>query len=148
MADSEKLLDPIEVPVAVDVPLYTMRVVLDEREYEIRMDWNGREGRWYLGINTVEGRSLYHGVKVVADWPLLRRLVDPEAPRGMLVARDFAGSGEPPGFGDLGRRVRLLYFPIQVEATDVRIRRARLVFYRPDRGLVNVSAPAPQAVAL
>lgn len=103
---------PLEIPIAVDVPLYTERVTLDGKEYLLRFDWNGREGRWYLDIGTVSEVWILRGLKLVANWPLLRKSVDPRKPPGSLMAVDFSDSGgEPPDFYDLGRRVKLLYFP-------------------------------------
>jgi hypothetical protein len=106
-----QITDPIEIPIALDTPLWDERTTLDGREYLIRLDWNGREGRWYLSLETVDGIQLMRGVKIVSNWPLLRRLVAPEAPPGPLIAQSFSPDTSPPGFYDLGRRVRLLYFP-------------------------------------
>lgn len=104
--------DPVEVPVSLDVPLYTERVTLDGQEYLLRFDWNGREGRWYLDIGDVSENWIVRGVKLIADWPLLRRCVDPRRPPGTLMAVDFSGAGEPPSLSDLGRSVKLIYFPV------------------------------------
>lgn len=105
--------DPVEVPVSLDVPLYTERVTLDGQEYVFRFDWNGREGRWYFDIGDINENWIVTGVKIVCNWPLLRRLVDPRKPPGSLLAVDFSGlGGEPPSLPDLGRRVKLIYFPV------------------------------------
>lgn len=106
------MADPIEIPVALDTPLYTQRTTLDGREYQLRFDYNGREDRWYLDILTVDGQKLVTGIKLIGNWPLLRRFTDPRLPPGNLVAVDFSPlEGEPPGFAELGRRVLLTYFP-------------------------------------
>lgn len=141
MAASDLLLDAIEIPVSLDTPLYTERVILDGREYVLRFDWNGREGRWYLGLETAEGSPLYRGIKIVADWPLFRRLVSPEAPIGMIVARDITGRGEAPGFGDLGRRVKLYYYPIAQPNQDEQIRKVRVLFFRRINPLAQLAFP-------
>lgn len=105
--------NPLEIPVSVDTPLYTQRTTLDGREYILAFDWNGRENRWYLSILDVSGEPLANGIKLVANWPLLRRFTDPRLPTGVLMAIDYSpSSGEPPAFGDLGRRVKLSYYPV------------------------------------
>lgn len=104
--------EPLEIPLSLDTPLYTERVTLDGREYLLRFDWNGREGRWYLSIGTITEVWIRRGIKVVANWPLTRKSVDLRLPPGHLFAMDLTSNGEPPDFYDLGRRVKLFYFPV------------------------------------
>lgn len=104
---------PEEIPILLDTPLFTERVKLDDRAYDLRFDWNGRERRWYLSI-AAEGQTIAAGVKVVGNWTLLLTSRSHTlAPRGALVAVDFSDRrGAPPVFNELGqgRRVRLLYY--------------------------------------
>lgn len=103
---------PIEIPVAVDTPLYTERVTLDGQEYVLKLDWNDRENRWYLSIYAIDLTPLATGIKVVANWPLLRRFTNAGIPPGVLVATDLSPmGGESPTYSELGARVRLTYFP-------------------------------------
>lgn len=105
--------DPIEIPVATDTPLYSERVTLDGSEYIFAFDWNDREGRWYLSISTVDGLPLALGIKLVANWPLLRRFTDSRLPPGHLIAADISSqAGESPAYAELGARVKLMYFPV------------------------------------
>lgn len=105
--------DPVEVPVSLDVPLYTERVTLDGQEYLFRFNWNGREGRWYLDLGDVSENWIVVGIKIVCNWPLFRRQVDSRMPPGVLLAVDYSNlGGEPPSLPDLGRRVKLIYFPV------------------------------------
>jgi hypothetical protein len=104
--------EPVFIPTSSDVPLYTQRLTLDGQEFLFRFDWNERTGRWYFGIYSIDELPLVTGVKLVADWPLLHRCSNPDLPKGDLLAVDFSPlAGEPPGFVDLGNRVRLVYFP-------------------------------------
>lgn len=105
--------EPIEIPLANAVPLWVQRTTLDEREYLFRFDWNGRENRWAMSLSTITGDEVCRGIKLVANWSILRRFRwNPVCPQGLLVAQDFSPQGgEPPGFYDLGKRVRLVYFP-------------------------------------
>lgn len=104
--------DPIEIPISEDTPLYSERIGLDGRDFLFEFDWNDREGRWYLSIRGVDETPLALGIKVVANWPLLRRFSDPSLPQGSLFAADLSPeNGESPTYLELGKRVRLLYFP-------------------------------------
>ena len=104
-------VDPEEIPILLDTPLWTSRVKLDDRFYDLRFDWNGRTRRWYLSIGA-EGQTIASGIKIVGNWTLLLcARSHPLAPRGALVAVDFSDRlGASPDFVDLGRRVRLLYY--------------------------------------
>lgn len=107
------MIDPIEIPTPVDVPLYTFRVTLDGVEYLFKLDWNDRENRWYLGLYTADEIPLAVGIKVVANWPLLRRFTGTNMPPGILIAADMSAErGESPEYADLGTRVKLLYHPV------------------------------------
>lgn len=106
------MADPIEIPVAFDTPLYTERVTLDGKEYLFKFDWNDRENRWYMGLFSVTGDPLATGIKVVANWPLLRKLAGDTVPPGVLIATDLSPQdGESPTYAELGTRVKLLYYP-------------------------------------
>jgi hypothetical protein len=103
---------PIEIPVATDTPLYTQRITLDGVEYVFKFDWNDRESRWYFGLFAIDETPIVTGIKVVANWPLLRRFTAEKVPPGVLVAVDLSPErGESPTFTELGFRVRLLYYP-------------------------------------
>lgn len=106
---------PLEIPLPVDVPLFTMGITLDGREYSLLFDYCEREFRWYLSVSLADGTPLASGIKVIADWPILRQKVDGRLPPGILTTADVSGSGgEPPAFSDLGRRVKLWYYPVGV----------------------------------
>lgn len=107
-----EVVRPLEIPLPVDTPLFTMSVILDGQSYNLQLDYCEREFRWYLSILTIDGIRLASGIKVIADWPLLRQAVDERLPPGILMSADVSGSGgESPEFADLGRRVKLWYYP-------------------------------------
>lgn len=104
--------EPLEIVLFPGEPLYSMRVVLDGKEYVLRFDWNGRESRWYFSIGFLDGSWLRTGIKFIANWPFLRNLADTRKPPGLLIAIDLSPSnGEPPGLLDIGERVKLFYYP-------------------------------------
>lgn len=103
--------DPIELPILLDTPLSEQRVKLDDRWYDLRLDWIGRQRRWHLSLYS-DGVSIATGRKIVPWTLLLTARSHDLAPRGILAAVDFSDQqGEPPDFADLGRRVKLLYWP-------------------------------------
>lgn len=96
------------------VPLYTFRSPdLDGREYQITMDWSPRDGRWFLTLADQDGEVLQGSVRVVADWPLTKLLIDERRPQGILMARDSSGRGIDPGYEDFSNgRCDLVYFTL------------------------------------
>lgn len=100
----------------LDTPLFTERVRLNGLDYGLRFDYSAREGRFYLDISDAVGSAIALGIKVVENWNLLRKVSDSRRPAGELYAWDPNKVG-PPDLFDLGRRVRMLYFPAIDSAT-------------------------------
>jgi hypothetical protein len=103
----------IAIPTVAGEPYYTQRTRLDGRDYNLHFAWNEREERWRLSIHDDEDVPLVRGLKLVANWPLLRFYrFDPRVPPGELMVVDLTGSNEPPGLDDLGigRRCELVYY--------------------------------------
>lgn len=115
----------LDLTVFVEEPLYEYRLTLDTREYILRVDYNGREDRWYLELLTGAGEPISGRRKIVCGKPLLRHCHHIEAcPPGDIVAIDVKGSvsspGAAPAWSELGRRVTLHYVDaVAAEDADV-----------------------------
>jgi hypothetical protein len=94
---------------------YSQRTILDGREYVLTLQWNQRSAHWFLSIADQDGVSIADGLKLVANFPVNRRITDPRGPAGLIIPMDLSGSGNDPGLHDLGDRVLLVY----VEVADV-----------------------------
>lgn len=105
----------LSIPTAEDRPFYTQRLRLDDRDYTFSFVWSQREERWYLGIYDEEDVLIKAGIKILANWPMLRWIkFDPRTPPGELMAFDLTIDGSPPGYDELGvgKRVDLTYFAV------------------------------------
>lgn len=103
----------VVIPTSVDRASYTQRTRLDGRDFTLVFKWHQREERWYLSLWDESEEEIVAGIKVLANWPLLRHhRADPRVPPGELVAVDLTTNGTPPGFDELGieRRCELTYF--------------------------------------
>lgn len=102
------------IPTTPETPYYQQKTRLDGRDYVLHFAYNQREDRWYLSLHDEEDVPILRGLKLVANWPLLKYYhADTRVPPGELIATDLtADGGSPPGFADLGegRRVELTYF--------------------------------------
>ena len=107
----------------VDIPtdatgllsFYSQVTTLDGSDFNLRFEWNSREQDWYIAIADQDDVAIVGFQKLVPEWRLLRRIVDPRRPPGELFLFDVSGKGLKPGFTELGTRCLLVY----VEAADV-----------------------------
>lgn len=66
-------MEVLEIPFQTDSPHYTQQTELDGKTYTLEFEFIEREGFWMLHISDQDGNPLVSGIKLVADWPLLRR---------------------------------------------------------------------------
>ncbi len=72
--------------------------------------WSDRESCWYLDILDQDNNELAMGVRLVVNFPVLRRFTDPRLPAGVLVAADMSCTNtDIEASTDLGSRVLLTY---------------------------------------
>lgn len=94
-----------------DASSWTSRVTLDGTAYVLELNWNGREGAWYLSIADTDGNALLSSRKLSTNWPVLFRFRHLTGlPPGEIMACDASGSIEYAGYSDLGESVSLVYF--------------------------------------
>jgi hypothetical protein len=94
---------------------YNQRTILDGREYILTLQWTQRASHWFLSIADQDGVAIANGLKLVANFPVNRRLTDARGPFGLIIPMDLSGSGRDPGLRDLGNRVLLTY----VDVSDI-----------------------------
>jgi hypothetical protein len=113
----------IEFPTDPVAPQFIRGVILDEIAYNLRFNYNGREDAWYMSVRTTENTSIAEGIKMVLEFPLLRKISSSNRPPGELMLvedGDFTdNAGQLPGLTDIGRRVSLLYFDAEEVADAV-----------------------------
>lgn len=98
-----------QIPILVDTPSYSMRVTLTGVVFVLHFAYNGRIDRYYLSVHDVADNPIVTGMRVICDWPLMRKCRTTGRPRGEIVFSDLSGNAEPPGLHELGRRVLCYY---------------------------------------
>lgn len=63
----------LEIPFQTSSPHYTQQTELDGKTYTLEFEYIEREDFWMLHIGDQDGSPLVCGIKLMADWPLLRR---------------------------------------------------------------------------
>lgn len=66
-------MEVLEIPTQPGIPHYTQQTELDGKTYTLEFEFIEREGFWMLHLGDQDGNPLVCGIKLVPDWPLLRR---------------------------------------------------------------------------
>jgi hypothetical protein len=101
------------IPTSPGVAYFTQKTRFEGRDFILKFAYNSREERYYLHIFDEQEEPILMGLKLVANWPLLRHYrYEPRLPPGELMAVDLTGDGSPPTLNELGegKRVELTYF--------------------------------------
>lgn len=99
-----------EIPLPPDTALFTIQANLSGIDYVLLFDYSGKEDRFYLSILDASGEMLRSGIKVLCNWNVLRQWRGEGRPAGALIFSDGKETPpEGPGWGELGRSVRLYY---------------------------------------
>jgi hypothetical protein len=97
-----------ELPLRNDVDSFTYRINLDARTYNIAINWNTRDERWYIYIYDAENRALATSPLLV-EADLWRRFRLSALPRGLMFLTDPAGDTRECARNELGTRCKLVY---------------------------------------
>lgn len=101
---------PAEILIDETGPQFDQVVELDGTDFLLDFRWNEREQRWYLDVSDNDGALILAGQKLVANWLPMRLVTNRGRPLGQMVLQDTTRAGLDPRLGDLGTRVRLIYF--------------------------------------
>jgi hypothetical protein len=100
---------PTSIPLPIDTPRASFRVTLEGADFTVRLDYHDRQDRYFLSLADADGTIIVAGVKLVANWSVLRGVVNASRPPGMLVILPST-TDEGPTFTGLGRGFSLLYY--------------------------------------
>ena len=90
---------------------YVFQTELDGSTFGFRVRWNAREGFYYVDVLDANSNPLIQGLKICLGKIFTNRFVaTPGIFPGTLFAEDTTKAGLDPALGDLGTRVRVIYF--------------------------------------
>ncbi len=98
----------VVLPTPTDLARYRFRISLSGVVFSFRLYFNRRDQHWFADIADNAGVELRSGVKLVADFPILRTWVQQGRPVGDLLVLD-PSSDVDPLLGELGLRSLLVY---------------------------------------
>lgn len=99
------------IPVDPSLPSWRQQTELDGVLYELSFSWNDRDGSWFLTVRTVDGETISAGMRLVPNWPLLRKVRHEDRPPGELMV--FVGGGQGITRENLGEDAVLAYIPAE-----------------------------------
>ncbi len=83
------------IPTSNTLSVYRFRLNLGSTEFGLSFRWNRRSGHWDVDLTTPQGTQLRSGLRIVANWPLLRTMVQQGRPSGELIAVNRHQSDDP-----------------------------------------------------
>lgn len=89
---------------------YIFQTELESVTYTFRVRWNDRDQNYFLDIMDSDANPLLNGLKLCLGKIFYDRFSIAGLPPGTIIAEDTTGLGIDPVRGDLGGRVRLIYF--------------------------------------
>ena len=100
----------IHIPTRTDVFYYFQQVVLDNVEYILTFDYNGRSDSWYISFGA--DQDILSGIRISGNEDILGQFHHLEVPPGVLSILDQDGLGREPTKDNFGDRVILTYNPV------------------------------------
>lgn len=88
---------------------FYFNIALDGVTFQLFFKYNQREDFYYVDILDLEGTPIRSGIKIVVNYPLLKRCVLLESPAGELLAVDTSARPQDPGKDSFGKDQFLLY---------------------------------------
>ncbi len=101
-------MSTITIPVAVEEAFSRQVVPMDGVNYIVDLRWSSRANGWFLDLLDDAEDPIRTGIRLVANWNLLRLITDERVPRGTLMALSSGGDSDPT-FETLGTEVTLVY---------------------------------------
>ena len=95
-------------------PFTESTIQLSGVEYQIKVRYSQREGRYYMSLYTADTVPIVLGVKIVCGFSLVRSNPENGPPGRFVAVSNESADDSPPGLNELGSkgsgaRVQLLY---------------------------------------
>lgn len=103
------MADVFIIPVDSESSSYKIRAAIEDKEYMILIEWNGRLERWHMSLFKSDMTPLVMGLPLNIDTDLLSRFKHADLPAGILFLYDASGRHVECGRNDLGVRCFMLY---------------------------------------
>lgn len=107
------------LPLTPKLPFYDFDVELDGALFRLEFRFNGRDDAWYMKVSDLEDNILRCGIKIIDEWPLLRRWATVDAPEGEIIAVNQGTASGPPSLEELATDVLLHYLDAEELASFV-----------------------------
>jgi len=111
---------PQIIPTITEVSAYQYQITLDGEIYIFVFRWNTVNEYWTFDILDFASNPIAVGIKMIINYPLIKRYASSALPPGELIAVDPSGKLERIGRYDLGENlVKLVYVTEQEYKDDI-----------------------------
>ncbi|MGL6011263.1 MAG: phage baseplate plug family protein [Shewanella oncorhynchi] len=98
------------IPVLSETSDQLIEVVLDDRPFILRVMWNERCGYFSLSVLEADSTPIVQNIKMVKNFPLVKRFADSRLPTGDLYFIQENGKTIRPEYSELGESYALYYY--------------------------------------
>lgn len=104
-----------EIPLEKDTTEQVFNVVLNEETFRLKVLWNDEGNYFSLSIYTISEETLIENVKMVPNYPLIKRYKIEGMPKGELFLVRMFGKSEKPDYNELGESFKLIFIEDEIE---------------------------------
>lgn len=112
----------LKLPLIAETSDQLLHVDIDNRPFVLRVMWNERFGYFSLSVLEADKTPIVQNIKMVTNYPLVKRFADVRLPRGDLYFVQDSGKTKRPEYSDLGTTFSLYYFEADVIETPDLVR--------------------------
>lgn len=106
------------IPTITEISAYQFQITLDGKIYIFVFRWNSVSEYWTFDILDFASTPIVVGIKLVINFPLIKRYASDLLPPGELIAVDPSGSLDRIGRYDLGDNLAKLIYVTEQEYKD------------------------------
>jgi len=92
-----------EVPLLTDSAAFRYTIAIDGENFVFAFRWQQRNSAWYLTIRLADSTVIRSGIRLIENWPLNGRDLDPRMFNGVLILLRLDGKTGPPTYDDFQR---------------------------------------------
>lgn len=122
----------LEITTRSKLLAYRNTVVIDSVILILDLQYINQLDRWMLSILDEAEQPIVQGIKLICGVPLTQGVIDARLPDGFLMCVRIGDTDEPPGAGELGDEVRMLW----IQQADIDEARAE----NPQANLVTLAS--------
>ena len=100
---------PYTIPIDSNVTEQQFDVFLVDESFTIKILWNSEEEYFSMSIYNLKEEPLVENIKMVLNYPLVKRYKIDKMPKGEFYLLRLSGDGERATYDEIGKRYILVF---------------------------------------